>query len=203
MSYTKKTWKNYPDTTTPITADNLNHMENGIADAHTDIAAINTSLSQFSDNGKVTNFSVGEDGSPYITYKVGADSVTKKLGSTSPLSEFEGLEYIQTNLAPYLDRAQIMGGGYCIKDGYVYVKVTIKSLTLNFAGNVALVGFPKTNETSKEYFNLCEKEDNIIYFLDTGKISYNALDSKTSRILSLNGLNIGEIATYYCKYPYV
>ena len=48
MSYTKKTWKNYPDTTTPITADNLNHMENGIADAHTDIAALNTSLLQHS-----------------------------------------------------------------------------------------------------------------------------------------------------------
>lgn len=29
----------------------------------------------------ITNFSVGEDGEPYITYKVGADSVTKKLGS--------------------------------------------------------------------------------------------------------------------------
>ena len=48
MSYTKKTWKNYPDTTTPITADNLNHMEDGIADAHTEINALNTSLLQHS-----------------------------------------------------------------------------------------------------------------------------------------------------------
>ena len=52
-------------------------------DLQEQIDGINTSLSQFSDNGKVTNFSVGKDGSPYITYKVGADSVTKKLGSAN------------------------------------------------------------------------------------------------------------------------
>lgn len=28
------------------------------------------------------SFSIGEDGEPYATYKVGADSVTKKLGSS-------------------------------------------------------------------------------------------------------------------------
>ena len=33
------------------------------------------------DSGKIENFHVGEDGKPYITYKVGADSVSKKLGS--------------------------------------------------------------------------------------------------------------------------
>lgn len=35
MSYTKQTWENLPSTTTPITADRLNHMENGIYDANT------------------------------------------------------------------------------------------------------------------------------------------------------------------------
>ena len=44
--------------------------------------ALNTSLNHLSDNGKVTNFSVGKDGNPYITYKAGADTVTKKLGSS-------------------------------------------------------------------------------------------------------------------------
>ena len=40
-SYIKYLWKNAPDhKTTPINADNLNHMETGIADAHTDIAAV-------------------------------------------------------------------------------------------------------------------------------------------------------------------
>ena len=33
MAYTKKVWKDAPDTSTPINAANLNHMEDGIAEA--------------------------------------------------------------------------------------------------------------------------------------------------------------------------
>ena len=32
-TYEKQLWKDYPDTTTPITSDRLNHMENGIYEA--------------------------------------------------------------------------------------------------------------------------------------------------------------------------
>lgn len=32
-TYDKQLWKDYPDTTTPITADRLNHMEDGISEA--------------------------------------------------------------------------------------------------------------------------------------------------------------------------
>ena len=32
-TYEKQLWKDYPDTTTPITADRLNHMEDGISEA--------------------------------------------------------------------------------------------------------------------------------------------------------------------------
>lgn len=41
----------------------------------------NQSLTELNDSGKIEAFSIGEDGNPYITYKVGADSVLKKLGS--------------------------------------------------------------------------------------------------------------------------
>lgn len=41
---------------------------------------VNTNLTELTDSGNVQSFSIGEDGFPYITYKVGADSVTKKLG---------------------------------------------------------------------------------------------------------------------------
>lgn len=34
MSYSKKNWHNLPDMSTPISATNLNHMEEGIADAN-------------------------------------------------------------------------------------------------------------------------------------------------------------------------
>ena len=37
MSYTKQTWTDFPDTSSPITADRLNHMENGIDDANKQI----------------------------------------------------------------------------------------------------------------------------------------------------------------------
>jgi hypothetical protein len=33
MAYVKKVWKDAPDTSTPINAANLNHMEDGIAEA--------------------------------------------------------------------------------------------------------------------------------------------------------------------------
>lgn len=32
-TYNKQLWKDYPDTSTPITADRLNHMEDGISEA--------------------------------------------------------------------------------------------------------------------------------------------------------------------------
>lgn len=34
MAYTKQTWQNLPSKTTPISAQRLNHMEDGIYDAN-------------------------------------------------------------------------------------------------------------------------------------------------------------------------
>lgn len=44
MAYTKKTWVKG---NTPLSAENFNHMEQGIADAHTDIAQLNSDKSIF------------------------------------------------------------------------------------------------------------------------------------------------------------
>ena len=41
MAYTKKTWVKG---NTPLSAENFNHMEQGIADAHKDIAQLNSDL---------------------------------------------------------------------------------------------------------------------------------------------------------------
>lgn len=41
MAYTKKTWVKG---NTPLSAENFNHMEQGIADAHTDIAQLNSDM---------------------------------------------------------------------------------------------------------------------------------------------------------------
>ena len=45
------------------------------------VGEIYNNLTALNDNGQIENLHIGEDGKPYITYKVGADSVTKKLGS--------------------------------------------------------------------------------------------------------------------------
>ena len=42
MAYTKKTWVKG---STPLSAENFNHMEQGIADAHTEITQLNSDMS--------------------------------------------------------------------------------------------------------------------------------------------------------------
>lgn len=64
---------------------NMNDLEqrisNGFANAKTKIDALNRDLSAMNDNGAITGMDAREDG-VYITYSTGADTVTKKLGSS-------------------------------------------------------------------------------------------------------------------------
>lgn len=41
MAYTKKTWVSGE---TPLSAENMNHIEQGVADAHNDISSLNTKI---------------------------------------------------------------------------------------------------------------------------------------------------------------
>ena len=84
ISYVKKAFKNYPDTTTPVNAANLNHLDNAIYDldqavgnalGSTDISAIGNGTvkgaisninSQLTDNGE--------------SFKFGYDSVNDEMG---------------------------------------------------------------------------------------------------------------------------
>lgn len=50
MAYTKKTWVKG---NTPLSAENFNHMEQGIADAHTDIAQLNSDKVDKTDKANV------------------------------------------------------------------------------------------------------------------------------------------------------
>ena len=61
MAYTKKTWVKG---STPLSAENFNHMEQGIADAHTEITQLNSdtkSIIQFLGNMTTPNNSEGID----------------------------------------------------------------------------------------------------------------------------------------------
>ena len=52
MAYTPRTdWKNLPDESTPVTAEDLVRIEQGIADAHTAIADVETTPGPKGDKG--------------------------------------------------------------------------------------------------------------------------------------------------------
>ena len=47
MSYTRVNWQNAPSTATPVNAENLNTMDKGIADAHSQLAETATSVTKY------------------------------------------------------------------------------------------------------------------------------------------------------------
>ena len=57
MAYTKINWQDLPSTDTPITADNLQHMDDGIEEAHNLIGSIIASGSN--ENGSFIKFADG------------------------------------------------------------------------------------------------------------------------------------------------
>lgn len=61
MAYEKQIWKNLPDETTPITADKLNHIENGIFDNDTQLSKILKALGLNNDTYDSTKtYAVGD-----------------------------------------------------------------------------------------------------------------------------------------------
>lgn len=49
MAYTKTTWQDLPNTTTPVNAANLNKIEQGIYDNSEDIVTVNTNIGDLAD----------------------------------------------------------------------------------------------------------------------------------------------------------
>lgn len=67
-NYIKTVWKDAPGhKTTPMNADNLNHMENGIADAHTDIAAVAAAVDDKADKTDIATAESGTTASRAIS----------------------------------------------------------------------------------------------------------------------------------------
>lgn len=59
MSYVKQTWINLPDKTTPISADRLNHMEDGIEGISDDLDNIDERLTDYVKNTDYATSSTG------------------------------------------------------------------------------------------------------------------------------------------------
>lgn len=49
MAYTKTTWQDLPNTTTPVNATNLNKIENGIEAIDNDVSTINNNIGDLTD----------------------------------------------------------------------------------------------------------------------------------------------------------
>lgn len=105
MSYVKVGWKDYPDTSTPVNAENLNHMDDQISlmdkdveDLKNDVDNMNETEKSLSEeieslnsslaNGQI-KFGIDEDGN-YGYIKAGADTVTpfKSGGDYTRLNQF-------------------------------------------------------------------------------------------------------------------
>ena len=59
MAYQKQTWINLPDRTTPISADRLNHMEDGIEAIDTELENIDTHLTDYVKNTDYASANTG------------------------------------------------------------------------------------------------------------------------------------------------
>lgn len=59
MAYQKQTWINLPDRTTPISADRLNHMEDGIEAIDTELENIDTHLTDYVKNTDYASSTTG------------------------------------------------------------------------------------------------------------------------------------------------
>lgn len=70
MAYSKTAWKDSPDTSTPLNAENLNKIEKGIGDIDSALTAANTNI------GKKIDLPTGAKEGDVLTY-VGGKWVAK------------------------------------------------------------------------------------------------------------------------------
>lgn len=116
-----------------------NTSENMIAGA-TSVKELYSSL-----NDGNMSFTVGEDGNPYATYKVGADTVTKKLGSGEiviPRWEFNPR------------KLNVNGGSIVTFNVSNYSSIDIEALVMAYGKTIG-------------YFKIYDSSNNIIYSNNT------------------------------------
>lgn len=168
-SYIKYLWKNAPGhKTTPLNADNLNHMENGIADAHTDIAAVAAAVDGKADKTDIAPVESSSTASQ--SYAIGdqfyyngllykATAVINSGGTITPNGNCTLSKTLVEQIASGADKGSVS----VTADG----TKTIAQLLVQLAG---LVDFSKLNEESVMHFS-----DSVlpIYSYSNGNFKFN------------------------------
>ncbi len=104
MAYTKTEWEDLPSTNTPITADNLNHMEDGIEQVDNDIDEIYNNIGDLSNLNTADNTNIVSAINSMLSIKLwenpnGNTSFSSQAVSIQNLSDYEMIEIFAKNYA--------------------------------------------------------------------------------------------------------
>lgn len=127
INYVKKVFKNYPDKSTPITAENLNYLDNAIYDLDQAAGQINASLSDIQERVSKMGMKVLKSGT--IT-----GTQTISLGTTLDPSKYT----VKLNSSGYLYRAPdgAVSWGYGYGQGAYVSARTNTSVTIVVSSNL-------------------------------------------------------------------
>lgn len=134
-----------------IAAATAGTLGNAVPDADA-LKSLNENLTDLTSDGDIVSFSVGADEKPYITYKVGADTVTKKLGD------------FDVTILKFSHPNGQFSGGVGQNDW-----ATIKSVDLTPYENMTRATISFSNEKHDARMRILDQNDNTI--IQTG--SYN------------------------------
>jgi len=88
MAYSKVNFKDYPDTTTPVSADNLNHMDSGILEANTKADEVANRVSTL--EGTVSGFVKSHVGMIIMSTTLSTETEVKNIYGGAKWKKIEG-----------------------------------------------------------------------------------------------------------------
>lgn len=126
--YTRMNWENTPSTATPLTADNLNHMDEGIERATDGAIALETEITtaRGSSNSLGARLDTADANLAKKANKSDIDSINSRLQSTETmLKNKANITDMSNGLANKADKATTLAG-YGITDAYTREKTNEK-----------------------------------------------------------------------------
>lgn len=177
--YTRMNWENTPSTATPLTADNLNHMDEGIERATDGAIALETEITtaRGSSNSLGARLDVVDTNLTKKANKSDIDSINSRLQSTeATLKNKANIADVSNSLASKANKATTLVG-YGISDAYT--KSEIKEKLVQKLNSMPFDSEPKNNSPC---------------YLTSGAV-YNALLARADKASTLAGYGITDAYT--------